>query len=291
MACFAMLAVVGCGSSNEDNKNTAPKPLAAPMLSVTDVTDSGFTVVWNEVANAESYTVMLKSDVQSVTDTRVEFSDLSAGMYNVQVKAVAAADSNYLDSDYASIKVTVGSIEDSKNPWVGRWQVTSHETISFDNNGNATMGQVNSEFYVTIMPDAATPNELVLNGFSIQGEGWFVRALQDGNTLYIMNGEIIGEHKETGYDYVWLAYCSIDGKLGQFFDSEIPSYVLTMDDSGNVSCEMFADNATFNDGITRRVEVVHTEIYAQNPSTGDIYFLNELPVTYRAGVMDWVRAE
>jgi hypothetical protein len=63
-----------------------------------------------------------------------------------------------------------------------------------------------------------------------------------------------------------------------------------MDAAGQVSCTTFADDATFSDGSKKRVEVVHTDVYAQDPVTGDIYFFNETTPIFRAGVMDWKRA-
>lgn len=185
-------------------------------------------------------------------------------------------------------EVAVASPEAAK--WIGKWNVTSDKTITFDSQGKATLNNGSETFTVTISASRQSSEALTIAGLSSYGETWTANTLLAGDTLYIMNGEIIGKNEDNGYDYIWLVYCSIDGKLGQFFNSQIPSYVLEMDASGAVSCTRFADDATFSDGSKKRVEVVHTEVYAQDPTTGDIYFLSNSINTFRAGDMQWVRA-
>lgn len=97
----------------EDNDPVEPQPvqkeqLAAPVLTVSDVTATGFTVSWEAVANAANYTVIIDGgNSQTITETSVIFTDLIAGEHTVGVKAMAAANTNYSDSTMATIKQSV----------------------------------------------------------------------------------------------------------------------------------------------------------------------------------------
>lgn len=420
MAAFVALFIVAAcetdtpaptpNNPNEPNNPETPTSgeLAAPVLRVENLKESSFTIAWESVAGAESYTVVLKGDVKQITETSVDFTDMEVGEYTVRVKAVAPKGSELKDSQYALISVavtgltsvdwfeqtlytdtdeenniypynalcvewhgegvnslryglfeteyinTISIAEIQKNlksfsnelqvleelnskgvsyyftdlygdtsytivalvtneegaefmarteqsttaatpnsdteKWLGRWSVTSHETITFDSKGNATIGKAEETFTVTIAASKLAANEVSITGLSTYGEGWATRGMVYDDILYIMSGEVVGKDEDNGYDYIWLSYCSVGGKLGQFFNSSIPSYVLTMDAAGQVSCTTFADDATFSDGSKKRVEVVHTDVYAQDPVTGDIYFFNDTTPIFRAGVMDWKRA-
>lgn len=405
-ACEKEPTPVGPEQPNQPEAPTSGE-LAAPVLRVENLEESSFTVAWDSVPGAVSYTVVLKGDVKQTTETSVSFTDMEVGEYTVRVKAIAPKGGELKDSGYATITVVVEGLtsvewfdqtlftdtdaeqgvypynalcvewkgtgvksiryglfeteelnklsftdvkknlntfsneleilagingdgvsfyftdlagdtsytllalvtneadvefmarteqkteaaaasEDAQK-WVGEWTVTSHETITFDSTGNATMGKKDESFKVTIKTTKISPDYVEIDGFSSYGAGWTTRGLVSGNTMYIMSGEIVGENEDNGYDYIWLAYCSVDGELGQFFNVSIPSYVLTMDASGKVSCEMFADTAEYSDGSKALVEVVHTDVYAQDPTSGDIYFLTESQKTFRAGKMEWSR--
>lgn len=411
MAFVALFTFAACETETDTpvGPNVPDTPasgeLAAPVLRVENLAESSFTVAWDSVPGAASYTAVLKGDVKQITETSVNFTDMEVGEYTVRVKAVAPKNSELKDSAYATITVAVEGVTsvdwfdqtlytdtDEQNniypynalcvewkgtgvksisyglfetdylkklsladvkknlntftnelevlaaingdgtvfcftdlvgdtsytlvtlvtneagvefmprteqkteaasasedtlKWIGKWNVSSHDTITFDAQGNATMGKKEDSFEVTIATSSSSPNEVIIDGFSFYGTGWTTRGLVQGDTLYILSGDVVGENEDNGYDYIWLVYCSVDGKLGQFFNVSIPSYVLTMDASGKVSCEMFADTAEFSDGAKKLVEVVHTDIYAQDSSTGDIYFLTESQRTFRAGKMDW----
>ena len=290
MAVLAVVAFVACEEDTPNTPNEDKKgELAKPELSVVDVTDSSFAVEWEAVENAAGYVAVLKGEVVELSETRVEFDNLATGEYTVRVKAIAAKDSLWRDSQYASVTAIVkGDVTPSEGAerWFGLWSVTSHEAITFDENGDHKFDKLENTFEVSITA-GLNPDEVYITDFSLVSANAYARGLVNGNTLYIMNGYVTESADE--YDYKWLAYCSVGGTEYMFFNNEIPSYVLTMDDAGNVSCELFADEATFNDGSKKLVQVLHTEVFAENKLSGDISFVGELPVTYRSGVMDWVR--
>lgn len=413
MAFAMMFMFASCENETpEPGGGNTPQPddpaggtLATPVLSIVDVTESSFAVEWEAVEHAASYTVVLKSDVREVADTRVVFENLEVGEYTVRVKAVAEKGSGWTDSSYAAATATIqgltsvdwfeqtlyvtndeqnniysyntllvdwsgngvasleyglfkseaianlsiadirkklvkfddekkvldvinnggttftfagmdGGVEytlytyvknnegqeflaiskcttDPAKPsaeaqrWLGTWSVTSTDTIIFDADGNHSFGSEEQTFDVEISTSSTSPNEVYIMGLSSVSASSSAKCLVDGNTLYIMNGHIVESVEE--HNYRWLAYCRVGGTEYQFFNNEIPSYVLTMDDSGNVRCELFASEATFEGGARKLVEVVHTEIYAEHKSTGDISFIGSLPATYRSGIMSWTK--
>ena len=85
----------------------APSKLKAPVLSVTDQSDDGFTVSWQAVEHAADYSYVFGNDAeQRTTDTSVTFGSLEPGTYTVQVKAVSDS-AEWTDSDFASVSATI----------------------------------------------------------------------------------------------------------------------------------------------------------------------------------------
>lgn len=87
-----------------DNQGGGTKQLEAPVLAISETTDYGFTVAWEAVENADSYTVNLKGKNFNTTETSYTFDNLNAGTYDVRVKAVGEG---YKDSAFATISATV----------------------------------------------------------------------------------------------------------------------------------------------------------------------------------------
>jgi predicted small lipoprotein YifL len=111
---FSMMAVVAAmftfaACSEEAPQDPTPqKPaqktqLEKPVVTITNVTETGFTVEWEAVANATEYLVYLNKDIQpKTTETSYTFTDLNAGKYQPRVKALGGE--NYKDSDYSDSK-------------------------------------------------------------------------------------------------------------------------------------------------------------------------------------------
>lgn len=87
-----------------DNQGGGTKQLEAPVLAISETTDYGFTVAWEAVENADSYTVNLKGKNYNTVETSYTFDNLNAGTYDVRVKAVGEG---YKDSAFATISATV----------------------------------------------------------------------------------------------------------------------------------------------------------------------------------------
>lgn len=105
LLCIGLLAFAST-SCSEDEGSDAPK-LAAPVLSVSNQTSNGFTVNWQAVENAASYSYVLNNEAEQTTNgTSVSFSDLEPGTYTVKVKAKSGS-ADWADSNYASISATV----------------------------------------------------------------------------------------------------------------------------------------------------------------------------------------
>ena len=122
---FSMMVVLAtaftfaaCEDNEEPSNKPAPTPekeqLATPVLSVSNVTTTGFTVSWAAIENAANYMVLIDgANSQTITETTVTFSGLTSGEHTVGVKAMAAAGSNYSDSALATIKQAV----EGSNDW------------------------------------------------------------------------------------------------------------------------------------------------------------------------------
>ncbi len=104
MVAFATLfAFTSCGE--ETPEPVAPTKCSKPTLKVTAQGDDYFTIEWKTVAGAASYFVDCGGNTQSVTEPKVEFTNVAPGEYVVRVMAVAGE--GYTDSDYAEVKVKV----------------------------------------------------------------------------------------------------------------------------------------------------------------------------------------
>lgn len=110
MIAVAAFGLASCEQTPADDDNNqqggggTKTKLETPVLEVVDVEDYGFTVNWNAIEGADSYTVNLKGKNYSTTETSYKFDNLNAGTYDVRVKAVGEG---YQDSSFASVSVTL----------------------------------------------------------------------------------------------------------------------------------------------------------------------------------------
>ena len=102
VAVAAMFAFAACGNEEtpEPQKPAGKTQLEKPVVTVSNVTEDGFTLTWEPVANATKYLVFVNADNKpETTETTYTFSGLDAGTYKPHVKAVG--EGNYKDSDYS----------------------------------------------------------------------------------------------------------------------------------------------------------------------------------------------
>ena len=192
---------------------------------------------------------------------------------------------------------TVGTTEvaetsEAAAKWLGAWNLTSHETITFAEDGSVSFNAKDETFTVNIYGNTSDPNGVVLDGFSVLGEGWPALGKVEDNKLFVMSGDAIGA-TDDGFYYIWLSYFMIgDTGKGQHFSENLPIQIFSMDDAGNVTCEMYVAEGQTNDGSKVALTAANTEIYLIDPNSGQLYFVIEaFPAVYRSGAMDMVRAE
>lgn len=109
---FAALAITSCSDKNDDNsQNSGATALATPVLSIDEasVSDTGFTVTWEAIENAGSYTYVVDNgSEESTANTRAVITGLSSGSHTVKVKAVPSDTQTYKESAWATISQTIG---------------------------------------------------------------------------------------------------------------------------------------------------------------------------------------
>ena len=109
---FAALALVSCKENKEPEPNPDATKLATPVVTASEQTENSVTVIWEAVENAQSYAYKLDGPTTVEETTTAEltatFTELAAGEYTVSVKAIAPNE-DFTDSDYGTLKVTIGS--------------------------------------------------------------------------------------------------------------------------------------------------------------------------------------
>ena len=88
--------------------------LAAPELTIEDITDSSFTVAWQQVENADYYLVDDGSKKHEVYDNHFTVENISSGKYTIKVKSMAALGSPYVSSSFAQVEHVFGSLSDDQ---------------------------------------------------------------------------------------------------------------------------------------------------------------------------------
>lgn len=402
MIAAAAISFAACGEDTPDGPDNKPTPngskLETPAPEATEVAETEFTIAWEAVANADSYTVNLKGKNYTTAETSYKFENMNAGEYTVRVKATGEG---YKDSDFGQVVVTltgatsVDWFESSvapaqENPekgygpynavaftwkgtgvkslsyglylsenlmsvddetikdaltaigaedlavvnsaeglsavigpisggttytmcllvtneagieffskeevttetaeasaealaWAGTWTVNSTQKYSIDDQGEGTVIDGADTFTVNITTSPNDPNEVVIDGWSVLGEGFYTYGAVDGDTLYILNGTNLGMSQDGSYYYYWLGWydfgISIDG---------YPSNIATMDGETATS----TNKMTFLDNNNNEVPVVcfASDVFGVTDA-GNIYFLIEaFPGVYRTGDMTWTKS-
>lgn len=404
MIAAAAISFAACGEDTPDGPvNPTPNgsKLETPAPEATEVAETSFTIAWEAVANADSYTVNLKGKNYTTAETSYKFENMNAGEYTVRVKATGEG---YKDSDFGQIVVTltgatsvdwfestiapaeenpekgygpynavaftwkgtgvkslsyglyvseglmgvgddtikdaltaigaedlavvnsaeglsavIGPISggttytmcllvtneagieffskeevttetaeasDAAKAWVGTWTVNSTKKYSIDQNGEGTVIDGAETFTVNITTSPNDPDEVVIDGWSVLGEGFTTYGSVEGDTLYILNGTYLGEGQDQNgqpFGYYWVGWydfgLSIDG---------YPSNIATLDGETATSTNAM----TFYDESNNEVPVVcfASDVFGVTETGGLLFFVESFPGVYRTGDMTWTKS-
>lgn len=404
MIAAAAISFAACGEDTPDGPvNPTPNgsKLETPAPEATEVAETEFTIAWEAVANADSYTVNLKGKNYTTAETSYKFENMNAGEYTVRVKATGEG---YKDSDFGQVVVTltgatsvdwfessvapaqenpekgygpynaveftwkgtgvkslsyglylsenlmsvdnetikdaltaigaedlavvnsaeglsavIGPISggttytmcllavneagieffskeevttetaeasDAAKAWAGAWTVTSTQKYSIDQNGEGTVVDGAETFTVNITTSPNDPDEVVIDGWSVLGEGFTTYGSVEGDTLYILNGTYLGEGQDQNgqpFGYYWVGWydfgLSIDG---------YPSNIATLDGQTATSTNAM----TFYDTNNNEVPVVcfASDVFGVTETGGLLFFVESFPGVYRTGDMTWTKS-
>ena len=404
MIAAAAISFAACGEDTPDGPvNPTPNgsKLETPAPEATEVAETEFTIAWEAVANADSYTVNLKGKNYTTAETSYKFENMNAGEYTVRVKATGEG---YKDSDFGQVVVTltgatsvtwfessvapaeenpekgygpynavaftwkgtgvkslsyglyisenlmsvddetikdaltaigaedlavvnsaeglsavIGPISggttytmcllavneagieffskeevttetaeasDAAKAWAGAWTVTSTQKYSIDQNGDGTVVDGAETFTVNITTSPNDPDEVVIDGWSVLGEGFTTYGSVEGDTLYILNGTYLGEGQDQNgqpFGYYWVGWydfgLSIDG---------YPSNIATLDGETATSTNAM----TFYDENNNEVPVVcfASDVFGVTETGGLLFFVESFPGVYRTGDMTWTKS-
>ena len=404
MIAAAAISFAACGEDTPDGPvNPTPNgsKLETPAPEATEVAETEFTIAWEAVANADSYTVNLKGKNYTTAETSYKFENMNAGEYTVRVKATGEG---YKDSDFGQVVVTLTgatsvtwfessvapaeenpekgygpynavaftwkgtgvkslsyglyisenlmSVDDetikdaltaigaedlavvnsaeglsavigpisggttytmcllavneagieffSKEEvttetaeasaealaWAGTWTVNSTKKYSIDQNGDGTVVDGAETFTVNITTSPNDPDEVVIDGWSVLGEGFTTYGSVEGDTLYILNGTYLGEGQDQNgqpFGYYWVGWydfgLSIDG---------YPSNIATLDGQTATSTNAM----TFYDTNNNEVPVVcyASDVFGVTETGGLLFFVESFPGVYRTGDMTWTKS-
>ena len=404
MIAAAAISFAACGEDTPDGPvNPTPNgsKLETPAPEATEVAETSFTIAWEAVANADSYTVNLKGKNYTTAETSYKFENMNAGEYTVRVKATGEG---YKDSDFGQVVVTltgatsvdwfqssvapaeenpekgygpynavaftwkgtgvkslsyglyvseglmgvgddtikdaltaigaedlavvnsaeglsavIGPISggttytmcllvtnesgieffskeevttetaeasDAAKAWAGTWTVNSTKKYSIDQNGEGTVIDGAETFTVNITTSPNDPNEVIVDGWSVLGEGFTTYGSVEGDTLYILNGTYLGEGQDQNgqpFGYYWVGWydfgLSIDG---------YPSNIATLDGETATSTNAM----TFYDENNNEVPVVcfASDVFGVTETGGLLFFVESFPGVYRTGDMTWTKS-
>ncbi len=404
MIAAAAISFAACGEDTPDGPvNPTPNgsKLETPAPEATEVAETEFTIAWEAIANADSYTVNLKGKNYTTAETSYKFENMNAGEYTVRVKATGEG---YKDSDFGQVVVTLTgatsvtwfessvapaeenpekgygpynavaftwkgtgvkslsyglyisenlmSVDDetikdaltaigaedlavvnsaeglsavigpisggttytmcllvtnesgieffSKEEvttetaeasaealaWAGTWTVNSTQKYSIDQNGDGTVVDGAETFTVNITTSPNDPDEVVIDGWSVLGEGFTTYGAVEGDTLYILNGTYLGEGQDQNgqpFGYYWVGWydfgLSIDG---------YPSNIATLDGETATSTNAM----TFYDENNNEVPVVcyASDVFGVTETGGLLFFVESFPGVYRTGDMTWTKS-
>ena len=106
MIAAAAISFAACGETpDEPNKPVDGAQLETPAPQVTETGDTWFSISWEAIKGADSYSLVLGSNkTYNTTETSYKFENLNAGDYTVRVKAIGEG---YKDSKFGTTTASV----------------------------------------------------------------------------------------------------------------------------------------------------------------------------------------
>ena len=159
--------------------------------------------------------------------------------------------------------------------WFGNWTAYTEKVAAYDSAAqDFVINDQRTDLALNIQHMEGTTNDVVVYGLSRIGDSvpayGTVGLAQDGtNCLYIWSFQNLGEVGDGYYAY-WLTYCSLADGGHTFVTGEFPAWMLLMDASGNVTCEMYTGE--LNNGKIFTAQA--SELFALNPDNGSIGFMS-----------------
>ena len=187
---------------------------------------------------------------------------------------------------FTMVEVATETAEPSEaaKAWIGTWEVKSTQVYSITDKGEGTVMDGADTFTVNITAGANDPNQVIVDGWSVLGEGFITLGEVEGDTLFILNGTNLGASEDGSFYYYWLGWYS--ELIGLSIDA-YPSNVVTNVDGVVTSTNKF--NLYYEDGTPAPVECYASDVFGVTDS-GSIYFLIEsFPGVYRTGDMTWTK--
>ena len=105
----AMFAFASCETTPDVSNEPESTKLATPAVEILDVTETGFSVKWNAVEGATSYTIstnIANQKMVNTAETSFTFENLNKGEYTVRVKATGEGKEDSDFSEQKKVKLT-----------------------------------------------------------------------------------------------------------------------------------------------------------------------------------------
>ena len=186
---------------------------------------------------------------------------------------------------FTMVEVATETAEPSEaaQAWIGTWEVKSTQKYSIDQTGAGTVVEEADTFTVTITAGASDPNEVIVDGWSVLGEGFITVGEVEGDTLYILNGTNLGMSEDGSFYYYWLGWYDFGLSIDAY-----PSNIATLNGETATSTNKMTFYNENNEEVP--VECYASDVFGVTES-GSIYFLIEaFPGVYRTGDMTWTKS-
>ncbi len=174
---------------------------------------------------------------------------------------------------------------DTAKKWFGTWSVKSHMIYTIGADGKGSQSAQDDEFTVTISGSNTDPNEVILDGFSVLGEGWPAYAVVEGDMLYILNGQYLGMD-QNGAEMYWTGWYG--DPINDIVLQAYPSNEVTMGADGNTATS--TNKITLysnNEPIV--IECYCSEICGVTAEGYLNFYIQEWPAIFRSGDMEWTK--
>lgn len=161
----ALFALASCSKEPAEHVNALP----IPKVVVNDITATSFSVSWDVVTDAGSFTYIFNGEEEkTTTDRRLSFENLEPAVeYSFSIKTNAGINKGWKDSEYLTLKITTEgeSQLDSPEPQVLAAYIS--KTII---NWKAIPGATSYEYSVGSMSGTVTQCSVELAGFEGETE-------------------------------------------------------------------------------------------------------------------------